>query len=65
MMIQQPADLIKTTEAQLILGVSSAKMSRLLKEGVLKHWANPLDNRVKLVSKSEVLGLKPRRVEAT
>jgi hypothetical protein len=39
-------------------------MATLLKSGTLRHYANPLDNRVKLVSKAEVLSLIPERAEA-
>jgi hypothetical protein len=39
-------------------------MATLLKNGTLRHYANPLDNRVKLVSKAEVLSLIPERAEA-
>jgi predicted DNA-binding transcriptional regulator AlpA len=59
-----PNDLISTTEAQHLLGVSRPKMGRLLKEGVIRHFPNPIDKRVKLVSKSEVLALIPPRVRA-
>lgn len=61
---RQPTDLIKTTEAQIILAVSSTKMAKLLKEGVLRHWTNPLDDRMKFVSRAEVDALKDRFVEA-
>jgi hypothetical protein len=47
------------------LGVSSAKMAHLIKQGLLPHWTYPLDRRVKLVSRSDVLSLmKPRKAEA-
>ncbi len=59
-----PMDLISTTEAQHLLGVSRPKMSRLLKDGTIRHFPNPIDKRVKLVSKSEVLALIPPRVRA-
>jgi predicted DNA-binding transcriptional regulator AlpA len=61
---EMPADLISTTEAQHLLGVSRPKMSRLLKEGVIRHFPNPIDKRVKLVSRGEVLALVPPRVRA-
>ena len=60
----RPVDLILVTEARRLLGVSPAKMSQLLKEGVLRYFPNPLDRREKLVSKSEVLALIPPRAEA-
>lgn len=60
----QPIDLITTSEARKILGVSAVKMAQLIKEGVVRHFPNPLDKRVKFVSKAEVEALKPRRAEA-
>lgn len=59
----QPADLIAAAEAQRLLGVSHAKMAQILKEGIIRHFPNPLDKRVKLVSRSEVLALRPSRVD--
>ncbi|MDQ3258670.1 MAG: helix-turn-helix domain-containing protein [Acidobacteriota bacterium] len=59
-----PIDLISTFEAQQLLGVSRPKMSRLLKEGQIRHFPNPIDKRVKLVSRAEVLALKPPRLKA-
>ncbi len=59
-----PTDLISTSEAQKLLGVSRPKMSRLLKENILRHFPNPIDRRVKLVSRAEVLALIPPRVRA-
>ena len=60
----QPTDLITVSEARDLLGVSWNKMAKLLKDGVIRHFSNPLDNRVKLVSKAEVLALVPKRAEA-
>jgi predicted DNA-binding transcriptional regulator AlpA len=59
-----PTDLISTSEAQKLLGVSRPTMSRLLKEGVIRFFPNPIDRRVKFVSKAEVLAILPRRAEA-
>lgn len=59
-----PNDLVSTSEAQKLLGVSRPTMSRLLKEGTIRHFPNPLDRREKLVSKAEVLSLIPPRAEA-
>jgi hypothetical protein len=39
-------------------------MAHLIREGTLRHFPNPLDRREKLVSKAEVLSLKPPRAEA-
>ncbi len=60
----QPADLITTSEARALLGVSAVKMARLIREGTIRHFSDPLDKRVKLISKAEVLSLKPRRSAA-
>lgn len=63
MNIHTPNDLVAASEAQRLLGVSHAKMAQLIREGTLRHFPNPLDRRVKLVSRSEVLALKPNRVD--
>lgn len=55
-----PDDLIAVAEAQRVLGVSHAKMAQLIKEGVLKHFPDPLDKRVKLISRADVVALKVR-----
>lgn len=60
---ETPNDLMAVAEAQRLLGVSHAKIAQLIKEGILRHFRNPLDRRVKLVSRSEVLALKPGRVD--
>lgn len=60
----RPADLIPATEARKLLGVSPAKMSQLFKEGIIRHFPDLLDKRVKLVSESEVLSLKRGRKAA-
>jgi hypothetical protein len=59
-----PEDLIKVKAARELLGVSHAKMAKLLAEGVIPHWTSPLDARIKLVSKAHVLQLKIPRTEA-
>jgi hypothetical protein len=59
-----PEDLITATAARKLLGVSPLKMTKLLKEGVIRHFPDPLDERKKLVSKHEVLALKMPRAEA-
>lgn len=58
---RHPTDLITTAEARELLGVSHTKMAQLLKGGEIRHFPNPLDRRVKLVSKAEVLALIPNR----
>jgi hypothetical protein len=60
----QPVDLITTSEARILLGVSAVKMAQLIREGLVRHFPNPLDKRVKFVSKREVLSLRPKRAEA-
>jgi hypothetical protein len=47
-----------------LLDVSAVKMAQLIKDEILRHFPNPLDRREKLVSKAEVLALKPTRAEA-
>jgi hypothetical protein len=59
-----PEDLITATTPRKLLGVSPLKMAKLLKEGVIRHFPDPLDERKKLVSKNEVLALKMPRAEA-
>lgn len=54
----EPADLIRVAEARKLLGVSGVKMAELLREGHVRHFPYPLDKRVKLVSRSEVLALR-------
>lgn len=56
----QPRDLIPVAEAQQLLSVSHAKIARIIKEGSIRHFPDPLDKRVKLVSRSEVMALKVR-----
>jgi hypothetical protein len=62
--METPTDLITTKEARQILGVSPLTMARLLKDGTLRHFTNPLDKRQKLVSKAEVLALIPKKAVA-
>jgi hypothetical protein len=57
-------ELITLSEAKEILGVSHAKMSRLIQKGTLAAIINPLDNREKLVRKADVLSLIPNRRRA-
>ena len=54
----KPADLIRVAEARKLLGVSRIKIAELIRDGYIRHFPYPLDKRVKLVSKSEVLALK-------
>ncbi len=63
-MTETPDDLITATAARKILGVSPLKMTSLLKKGLLRTWSDPLDNRKKLVSRSEVEALRSPRERA-
>lgn len=51
------ADLITLTAARSILGVSRTKIWRLVREGALVVYSNPLDKREKLVPRSQVEAL--------
>jgi hypothetical protein len=62
--MDKPTDLITTYEARCLLKVSHTKMAQLIRDGILRHFTNPLDRREKLVSKAEVLALIPSRAEA-
>lgn len=53
-----PTDLISVTEARRLIGVSRIKMAELIKKNVIQHYPYPVDRRVKLVSKGEVMALK-------
>lgn len=59
-----PNDLISTTIARKLINISPATMARLIKEGVVTTYPNPLDKRQKLVSKAQVLALRPNLAEA-
>jgi predicted DNA-binding transcriptional regulator AlpA len=56
----QPKDLITLSEASRLLGVSRPKMSRLVANGKLTIFPDPLDDRAKLVSRQDVLALQVR-----
>jgi hypothetical protein len=62
--MDKPNDLITSTAARKLLGISPTKMSQLLKNGIIRYYPDPLDDRKKLVSKSEVINLKVPRAEA-
>ncbi len=59
-----PNDLILVKDARKLLSVSTVKMSSLIKNGYLQTYENPLDKREKLVSRRQVLALRPKRAEA-
>jgi hypothetical protein len=64
MQAQRPSDLIKVTAARKLMGVSPMKMAQLIKDGILHTFDNPLDRRVKLVSRAEVDSLLDMREKA-
>lgn len=51
---------ITLSEAAKLLDVSRPKMSRLVSAGYLQTKDDPLDQRVKLVNRQEVLALRVR-----
>ena len=61
---ERPNDLIKVTAARKLLGVSPMKMAQLIKDGYLRTFDNPLDRRVKLVSRADVDSLLDMREKA-
>jgi hypothetical protein len=61
---ERPTDLIPVKGARTLIGVSHTKMTQLIRDGVIRTYPNVLDRREKLVSKAEVLALRPYRVEA-
>ena len=61
---ERPNDLIKVTAARKLMGVSPMKMAQLIKDGYLRTFDNPLDRRVKLVSRAEVDSLLDMREKA-
>jgi len=58
---EMPTDLITVSEGRVLLGVSQAKMADLIRNGSIRYFVTPLDKRVKLLSKAEVLALIPQR----
>lgn len=54
------SDLINVTEARKILGISANKMAALIGSGVIPFEQDPLDHRVKLVSRKDVENLMKR-----
>lgn len=59
--MERPKDLIPSTEARTMLGVSPTKMAQMLRDRVLPYWSNLLDNRQKLVSRSDIEALLQQR----
>jgi DNA-binding MarR family transcriptional regulator len=57
-------DLITTTAARILLGISTKKMAELIKNGTLETHPNPLDRRVKYVSRKAVKALQTYKAAA-
>jgi hypothetical protein len=49
---------MKMSEAHRFLGVSHAKITCLVKTGVIPYELNPLDHRIKLIKKSDLEKLR-------
>ena len=64
MQLHRPDDLIKVTAARKLMGVSPMKMAQLIKDRFIRTYDNPLDRRVKLVSRAEVDSLLDMREKA-
>ena len=62
--MSDPNDIITVAEARALLVVSRQKMTDLIKQGFIKSFSNPLDKRVKYVSRAEVLKLRETYEEA-
>jgi predicted HTH domain antitoxin len=56
----RPPDLITLSDAARLLDVSRSKMSRLVATRKIVTFDDPLDDRAKLVSRSDVLALQVR-----
>jgi hypothetical protein len=54
------SDLINATEARKLLGISANKMAALIGSGTIPFEQDPLDHRVKLVSRKDVEKLMQR-----
>ena len=53
-------DLINATEARKLLGISANKMAALIGSGTIPFEQDPLDHRVKLVSRKDIEKLMKR-----
>jgi hypothetical protein len=53
-------DLINATEARKLLGISANKMAALIGSGTIPFEQDPLDHRVKLVSRKDLEKLMKR-----
>jgi hypothetical protein len=58
--MEKRKDLLTLSEAAELLGVSRMKMSRMVKTKVISTQNDPLDERVKLVKRDDVLALVVR-----
>ena len=56
----QSDDLLTTAQVREMLGVSKKKMARLIASGELHTQPDPLDERIKLIRRSEVDALIAR-----
>ncbi len=59
------SDLMNATEARKILGISANKMAALINSGTLPYEQDPLDHRVKLISRKDVENLMRKRNHGT
>ena len=55
--MEKRKDLLTLSEAAELLGVSRMKMSRMVKTKVITTQNDPLDERVKLVKREDILAL--------
>ncbi len=46
---------LTVTQARRLLKVSSAKMTQLLRQNLIRHHRNPIDMREKLIRRSDLL----------
>ena len=65
MMASGDSDLMNATEARKILGISANKMAALISSGALPYEQDPLDHRVKLISRKDVENLMRKRNHGT
>ena len=65
MMASGDSDLMNATEARKILGISANKMAALISSGTLPYEQDPLDHRVKLISRRDVENLMRKRNHGT
>jgi hypothetical protein len=61
MPVKEWPEKMKLSLAHKFLGVSHAKLTSLVKTGIIPHERDPLDNRIKLIRKSDLEKLKRSR----